>query len=113
MWTPPALASEARPWSGDIWRVVESQSRVATLKLVDTLDEQAVLEAELEGGKPLVVPGNYDERSTHYGSSAVLVQRGALTATASLGYAASTRIRRRAWPARPYICRFTVLTRLI
>lgn len=34
--------------------MVESQSRVATLKLVDTLDEQAILEAELEGGKPLI-----------------------------------------------------------
>jgi hypothetical protein len=54
MWTPPALASEARPWAGDLWRVVESQSQVATLKVVDTLDEQAVLEAELEGGKPVV-----------------------------------------------------------
>jgi len=54
MWTPPALASEARPWAGDLWRVVESQSRVATLKLVDTLDEQAILEAELEGSKPLI-----------------------------------------------------------
>src|SRR5947207_9896057 len=54
MWTPPALASEARAWSGDIWRVVESQSQVATLKLVDTLGEQEVLEAELERSKPLV-----------------------------------------------------------
>lgn len=54
MWTPPALASEARAWSGDLWRVVESQSRVATLKLVDTLDEQAILEAELEGSKPVI-----------------------------------------------------------
>jgi hypothetical protein len=54
MWTPPALASEARAWTGDLWRVVESQSRVATLKLVDTLDEQAILEAELEGSKPLI-----------------------------------------------------------
>jgi hypothetical protein len=34
--------------------MVESQSRVATLKLVDTLEEQALLEAELEGSKPLV-----------------------------------------------------------
>lgn len=52
MWTPHALASETGAWSGDLWRVVESQSRVATLKLVDTLDEQAVLEAELERSKP-------------------------------------------------------------
>jgi len=54
MWTPLALASETRAWSGDLWRMVESQSRVATLKLVDTIDEQAILEAELEGSKPLI-----------------------------------------------------------
>jgi RES domain len=54
MWTPPALASEARAWSGDLWRVVESQTRIATLKLVDTLDEQAILEAELERSKPVI-----------------------------------------------------------
>lgn len=54
MWTHLDLASEARAWSGDLWRMVESQSRVATLKLVDTLDEQAILEAELESSKPLI-----------------------------------------------------------
>lgn len=54
MWTPPAVASEARAWSGNVWRMVESQSRIATLKLVDTLDEQAILEAELEGSKALI-----------------------------------------------------------
>jgi hypothetical protein len=54
MWTPPALASEARTWSGELWRLVEKQSRVATLKLVDRLDEQAILEAELEDQKPLI-----------------------------------------------------------
>lgn len=54
MWTPPALASEARAWAGDLWRLVESQSQFTTLKLVDTVDEQALLEAELEGSKPLI-----------------------------------------------------------
>jgi RES domain len=54
MWTPLALESEKRGWSGDLWRVVESQSQVATLKLVDTLDEQAILEAEIEGSKPII-----------------------------------------------------------
>lgn len=54
MWTPRALGSETRAWAGDLWRVVESQSQVATLKLVDTLDEQTILEAELEGSKPVV-----------------------------------------------------------
>jgi hypothetical protein len=35
--------------------MVESQSRVATLKLVDTLDEQALLEAELKAANLLSV----------------------------------------------------------
>ena len=54
MWTVPALASEARGFAADAWRVVESQSRVATMKIVDSLDEQAILEAELDGSKPVV-----------------------------------------------------------
>jgi hypothetical protein len=54
MWTPRALASEARIWGGKLWRLVESQWKSATLKLVDTVDEQAILEAELEGSKPLI-----------------------------------------------------------
>lgn len=54
MWTPPALASEARPLATEAWRVVESQSRIATMKLVDSLDEQAILEAELDRSKPAV-----------------------------------------------------------
>jgi hypothetical protein len=54
MWTALALASEARPFAADGWRVVESQSQVATMKLVDSLDEQAILEAELDGSKPAI-----------------------------------------------------------
>ena len=57
MWTARALGSEARPLVAEGWRVVESQSRVATMKLVDNLDEQAILEAELEGSKPAVPTG--------------------------------------------------------
>src|SRR5699024_2665613 len=34
------------------WRMVEAQHRVSTLKLVDGLDEQAVLETILEDTKP-------------------------------------------------------------
>ena len=52
MWTPDALASEARPWRGPAWRVVESQSKVSTMKLVDMLDEQLLLETALERSKP-------------------------------------------------------------
>ena len=54
MWTAPALASESRPWSGDLWRVVESQSHFNTLKLVDTVEEQALLETELDSSKPAI-----------------------------------------------------------
>lgn len=40
------------PLQGTLWRIVESQSQIATLELVDTLEEQAVLEALLERSKP-------------------------------------------------------------
>lgn len=51
-WTPVAVASEGRRWQGGLWRAVEAQHRVSTLRLVDTLDEQAQLEALLETSKP-------------------------------------------------------------
>ena len=53
-WTPDALSSEARPWGGLGWRLVEAQHRVSTLKLVDRLDEQALLEELLEESKPIL-----------------------------------------------------------
>ncbi len=52
IWTPTALSSEARPYGGKGWRLVEAQHRVSTLRLVDTLAEQALLEAVLEETKP-------------------------------------------------------------
>jgi hypothetical protein len=36
----------------DIWRAVEAQHRVSTMALVDTLDEQALLERLLDDAKP-------------------------------------------------------------
>lgn len=54
--TPDALKSEFRPFKGQCWRVVESQYVVATIPLVDTLDEQARLEELLDATKP-PVPG--------------------------------------------------------
>jgi len=51
-WTQAALGSELRPWQGALWRAVEAQHRVATARLVDTLQEQALLEELLEGSKP-------------------------------------------------------------
>ena len=56
IWTPDALRSEAKPFEGRCWRLVEAQHRVSTMKLVDTLDEQALLETELERTKPPVPP---------------------------------------------------------
>jgi hypothetical protein len=51
-WTPHAVASELRPWSARAWRVVEAQHVASTMKLVDTLEEQDVLEALIESSKP-------------------------------------------------------------
>lgn len=51
-WTPPAVASEARPWRQDLWRAVEAQHVVATMALVDSLDEQHALERLLDEAKP-------------------------------------------------------------
>lgn len=55
-WTPGALSSEVRRLAGVCWRVVEAQHQVSTLKLVDTIDEQALLENLIEQTKPLVPP---------------------------------------------------------
>ncbi|WP_110752408.1 RES family NAD+ phosphorylase [Phyllobacterium leguminum] len=56
IWTPGALRSEARPRQGTAWRLVEAQHRVSTMKLVDTLDEQARLEEALDATKPPLPP---------------------------------------------------------
>ena len=62
-WTPGALASEARRLSGRCWRAVEAQHKVSTLKLVDTLAEQAILESLIETSKPPIPP---ECRGLHY-----------------------------------------------
>ncbi|SPC12009.1 conserved hypothetical protein [Cupriavidus oxalaticus] len=51
-WTPPAVASERRQFALTLWRAVEAQHVVSTMPLVDSLEEQAVLEAVLDAGKP-------------------------------------------------------------
>lgn len=63
IWTPAALSSERRRLSGRCWRVVEAQHRVSTMKLVDTLDEQGVLESLVETTKPPLPP---DCQHLHY-----------------------------------------------
>jgi len=52
IWTADALLSETRSYRGRAWRLVEAQHRVSTLKLVDSLAEQAALEDILESTKP-------------------------------------------------------------
>ena len=63
MWTPTALASEARAYKGRVWRVVEAQHRISTNRLADTLDEQARLEVLAEAAKPNLPPS---ARHLHY-----------------------------------------------
>ncbi|KJF65799.1 RES family NAD+ phosphorylase [Rhizobium nepotum] len=51
IWTPDALLSEKRSASGKYWRLVEAQHQVSTMKLVDTVEEQSLLEDILEASK--------------------------------------------------------------
>lgn len=53
----------SEPYSGTGWRVVEAQHKVSTLKLVDTMAEQALLEDILEETKP---PLPDECRGLHY-----------------------------------------------
>jgi hypothetical protein len=62
-WTPRALESEARRYAGELWRVVEAQHTASTMRLVDSLQEQAVLEAVLEDSKPALPAA---ARTLHY-----------------------------------------------
>ena len=56
------LAPLLGQYNGQAHRVVESQEKVATMRLVDTLDEQAFLEELIEKTKPKIRDG----RSRHY-----------------------------------------------
>jgi hypothetical protein len=62
-WTPRALASEARAYAHALWRVVEAQHTASTMRLVDSLEQQAVLESVLEASKPTLPPAL---RRLHY-----------------------------------------------
>ena len=63
IWIPDALRSERQGVSRVFWRCVEAQHIVSTLQLVDTLDEQRLLEDMLEETKPPVPP---DCAGLHY-----------------------------------------------
>ena len=62
-WTRRAVESNTLPHAGKPWRAVEAQHVISTLALVDTLEEQAVLEELLERSKP---PVSADARHLHY-----------------------------------------------
>jgi len=55
-WTPTEVASNSKRVRYRLWRAVEAQHRVSTIALVDTLEEQAELEALLESSKAPVPP---------------------------------------------------------
>jgi hypothetical protein len=52
IWTRCAGDSEIRPLRSSPWRVVEAQHQVSTRKLVDSADEQALLEELIDSVKP-------------------------------------------------------------
>ena len=62
-WTPDALSSEARSYARNLWRVVEAQHRSSTMRVTDTLEEQAILEDLIEEVKPPIPPAC---RGLHY-----------------------------------------------
>ena len=63
IWIPDALRSEPKPLDQGYWRCVEAQHVVSTMRLVDTLDDQALLEDILETTKPPIPP---DCQHLHY-----------------------------------------------
>jgi hypothetical protein len=48
------LTAWAGNYRSDVYRIVESQEKVATMRIVDTLKEQAYLEELIEGTKPAI-----------------------------------------------------------
>ena len=53
-WTRDALTSSSITLHGRLWRMVEAQSQISTMKLTDSLEEQATLENLIEESKPKV-----------------------------------------------------------
>lgn len=52
MWTPSALASEARPYKARVIRIVEAQHRISTNRLAGNAADQELLEALADEVKP-------------------------------------------------------------
>lgn len=62
IWTRCGGSSSCGRFDAKPWRVVEAQHRSSTLKLVDTLAEQDVLERLIDDSKPPLPPGRELER---------------------------------------------------
>src|SRR5262249_17547527 len=62
-WMLAALSPDARALAGPCWGLVEAQHHVSTLKLVDAVDEQELLEDLIEATKPPLPP---ECRDLHY-----------------------------------------------
>ena len=60
---PRKWLATAAPARRELWRGVEAQHRVATMRLVDDLQEQALLERLLEDSKPRLPP---EAKGAHY-----------------------------------------------
>jgi hypothetical protein len=66
IWTRCGARANLRRLGGRAWRVVEGQHVVATRKLVDSLDEQAILERLIESSKPPLRPEARKAPPLHY-----------------------------------------------
>jgi len=53
-WTPRALWSSARHWHGSVWRIVDAQYLAGSMKLVDTREEQDILDRLLQADLPML-----------------------------------------------------------
>lgn len=63
LWQTCDLASAINPICGELYRLVESQEQVATMKLVDNLEDQSLLEEMLDAAKP---PAPQGSEHLHY-----------------------------------------------
>jgi len=63
IWTDTDADSHIKPLDTVAFRIIESQEKVATMTLVDTAEEQMLLEMILEDSKPVVAQNN---DSHHY-----------------------------------------------
>lgn len=53
-WTPRALLSSAHDWRGSLWRIVDAQHTAAGMKLVDSREEQDILDGLLAAELPVL-----------------------------------------------------------